>query len=125
MVWNVARMATNHIKSITRLSSVFMSTKLAKKSYIDRCLEVNSTYINLNEACDNLNVYNSLFLIIAKKPQSSAVSFVIAYWDITYIGNVQPNVLFSANNGMSYTACNETGTIAFDTKAIIRAVPLY
>lgn len=59
MVWNMARLETNHIESITRLSSGFMSTKLLKKE-----TQIYSTDFDINtgKTLNGKSVYRKVYI---------------------------------------------------------------
>lgn len=101
---------------------------LATEEYVESKHQVyakgNVNYVNLQDVCVYLGVYGGLFLVVARNT-ANYISVVMAYWDRGYNNKYVPDIIFIKNIGFSYSANNNTGTIAFDASAsVITVVPL-
>lgn len=84
----------------------------------------NTEHVNLQNARVFFDIFDGLYLIKARG-DSGYISVVIAFWSGNYSGTSSPDIIFVYNKGFSYTASNNTGTIAFDMACnTIDVIPL-
>ena len=96
---------------------------LLKKVICTKRIELQTQNMLIYKMQECFLIY--LTYLIKARGDSGYISVVIAFWSGSYSGTSSPDIIFVYNKGFSYTASNNTGTIAFDmTCNTIDVIPL-